>query len=80
MITIDDIISMAREANLPSCLGTHPVALKRFAALVAAKQRKFDAALVDYNAMACENPIWRSLLQDNADAIRNGKVKEDDEL
>jgi len=30
---------MAREANLPSCLATHPKALKRFAKLVAQHER-----------------------------------------
>lgn len=78
MITTDDVISMAREVNLPACVANHPEALKRFAALVAAKQCKFDAALVDYNAMACENPIWRSLLQANANEIRNGGPIDDE--
>ena len=35
----DDIIRMAREANMPSCLATHPVALERFANLVRADER-----------------------------------------
>lgn len=33
-------------------------------------EREACAALVDANAMACTNPIYRSLLQSNADAIR----------
>lgn len=33
-------------------------------------EREACAALVDANAMACHNPIYRSLLQSNADAIR----------
>ena len=33
-------------------------------------QREACAALLDANAMACENPIYRSLLQANAQAIR----------
>ena len=33
-------------------------------------EREACAALVDANAMACENPIYRSLLQANAQAIR----------
>ena len=33
-------------------------------------EREACAALVDENAMACDNPIWRSLLQSNAAAIR----------
>jgi hypothetical protein len=42
-----DIIRMAREANLPSCLATHPVALERFATLVAKEAERvasFDKA------------------------------------
>ena len=34
-------------------------------------EREACAALLDANAMACENPIYRSLLQANADAIRD---------
>ena len=37
----DDIMRMAREALLPSCHLTHPKALERFAALVAAAERDF---------------------------------------
>jgi hypothetical protein len=33
-------------------------------------EREACAALVDENAMACDNPIWRSLLQSSAAAIR----------
>ena len=33
-------------------------------------EREACAALVDRNAMGCENPIYRSLLQANAAAIR----------
>lgn len=33
-------------------------------------QREACAAMLDANAMACENPIYRSLLQANAQAIR----------
>ena len=34
-----DIMRLAHEANLPACHLTHPVALARFAALVAAAER-----------------------------------------
>lgn len=56
--------------------------LERFAALVAAAQREFDAKLVDDNAMGCEKPGPRSMLQANADEIRNGGPIDDwkDEL
>ena len=43
---------------------------QRFAALIANAERNECAALVDANAMACHSPIYRSLLQSNADAIR----------
>ena len=39
-MTREDIIRMAREANLPSCHTTHPKALERFAVLVAAHERE----------------------------------------
>jgi len=42
-MTDEQIIEMAREANLPSCLATHPKALKRFAKLVAQHEREFCA-------------------------------------
>jgi hypothetical protein len=43
-MTKDDILRMAREANLPECHTTHLKALKRFADLVATAER---AALTD---------------------------------
>ena len=33
-------------------------------------EREACAKILDANAMACESPIWRSLLQSNAQAIR----------
>ena len=45
-MTKDEIIKMAREANLPSCLATHPKALERFAKLVAEKEREECAELI----------------------------------
>ena len=45
-MTKDEIIKMAREANLPSCLATHPKALERFAKLVAEKEREECAQTV----------------------------------
>ena len=36
----DDIIRMAREADLPACHTTHPKALERFAKLVADYERE----------------------------------------
>ena len=35
-----------------------------------AAEREECAKILDANAMACESPIWRSLLQSNAQAIR----------
>jgi hypothetical protein len=43
---------------------------QRFADRVADAERNECAALVDANAMACHSPIYRSLLQSNAEAIR----------
>lgn len=43
----DDIIRMGNEANLPICHLTHPKALARFAALVAAAAREECAKVCD---------------------------------
>ena len=43
----DDIIRMAREANLPPCHTTHPKALERFANRVAAQEREECAKVCD---------------------------------
>jgi len=53
MINREDIIRMARDANLPSCHLTHPKALERFAALVAAHEREECAKV-------CEEPGWNA--------------------
>ena len=77
----DDIISMAREAGgkITAFINYdygedvavfYMADLHRFAALVASDEREACAALVDGNAMGCDNPIYRSLLQANAAAIR----------
>jgi len=47
MIDREDIIRMARDANLPSCHLTHPKALERFAALVAAHEREACARMAE---------------------------------
>ncbi len=78
-MTRNDITRMAREAGFVGFDGDNG-SLRRFAALVAAAQREFDADMIDKNAMACENPIWRSLLQANAAEIRNGGPIDDNEL
>jgi nucleoside-diphosphate-sugar epimerase len=73
----DEITRMAQEAGLvragdkwvePARWGVTEIV--HFAALVGAAQREACAAMLDENAMACENPIYRSLLQANAQAIR----------
>lgn len=70
-MTRDDIIAIAREAGMTGLdSGGLLENFERFAALVAAAQREACAAMLDANAMACENPIYRSLLQANAQAIR----------
>jgi len=53
----DDIIRMAREANLPSCHTTHPKALERFAALVAAHERQW-VGLEKEDMPDGENPMF----------------------
>jgi len=49
-MTRDDVIRMAREARLPACHASHPVALGRFAALVAAAEREACADICDQHA------------------------------
>lgn len=79
-MTREDIIRTAREAGL---VLTGPIPLwvaidddlERFAALVAEATRKACAAQIDDNAMACENPLYRSLLQANADELRGIESK-----
>lgn len=67
----EDITRMAREAGMTGLdSGGLFENFERFAALIAAAERNECAALVDANAMACHSPIYRSLLQSNADAIR----------
>lgn len=91
MIADDDILRMARKAGAAEPLSLYARTdyvvmtiseLKYFAALVATAQKEFDAKLVDANAMACEKPGPRSMLQANADEIRNGGPIDDwkDEL
>jgi hypothetical protein len=45
-------------------------ALDKVVAVMVADEREECAKILDANAMACESPIWRSLLQSNAQAIR----------
>ena len=65
-MTQDEIIEMAREVY-----GTTATEQEiRLAKLVAEAEREACAKILDANAMACESPIMRSLLQSNAQAIR----------
>jgi hypothetical protein len=82
-MTKDDIIKLALEAGLYTILNEHAheygngyfeitpyPELERFAALVRADEREVCAALLEDNAMHCTHPLFRSLLQANAAAIR----------
>lgn len=93
-MTLDDIIRIAKEADIPIHLLSESGDLKwsdleRFAAIALAyyktrlsrsfmdgyesgtkEERNACAALLHENAMACENPVHRSLLQANAEEIR----------
>ncbi len=59
-MTRDDIIRMAREANLPACHLTHPVALARFANLVAAAERTrlHDKFMQIHKSQQHSNNYW----------------------
>jgi hypothetical protein len=58
-MTNEEIIEMAREVNLPSCLATHPKALERFAKLVAEKERE---ACIKIVMQGTGEPIQRKTL------------------
>lgn len=72
----DEIIELAKQAGFERLGHTdsdwvcYPEDIERFAKLVAEAEREECAKILDANAMACESPIWRSLLQSNAQAIR----------
>ena len=77
-MTHDEIIEMARQAlkqepredwNSTAWVFADET-LEAFAKLVAEKEREACAKILDANAMACNTPIMRSLLQANATAIR----------
>ena len=44
--------------------------MRKYAAKAVAAERDACAEILDANAMACNSPIMRSLLQSNAQAIR----------
>jgi hypothetical protein len=78
-MTQDEIIEMAKQAGIEEAYSLkHNQYLVRFkdgslevfAKLVAEKEREACAKILDANAMACNTPIMRSLLQANATAIR----------
>ena len=73
-MTQDEIIEMAQECKLigmrPHLDGIYSEALVAFAKLVVEAEREACAEILDTNAMACNSPIMRSLLQSNAQAIR----------
>ena len=55
----DDIIRLAQEALLPSCHLTHPKALERFAALVAAAEREACAQFIEHDYVRQFERPWR---------------------
>ena len=73
-MTHDEIIEMAQECRLigmrPHLDGIYSEALVAFAKMAAEAEREACAEILDTNAMACNSPIMRSLLQSNAQAIR----------
>ena len=56
----DDIMKLAREANLPACHLTHPVALFRFATLVAQAERErlHDKFMEIHKSQQHSNNYW----------------------
>lgn len=75
-MTKDDIIRMAREALLPSCHLTHPKALERFAALVAAAEREACAQVcIETGATKGNSDAAFDMADHCAAAIRARKEK-----
>jgi hypothetical protein len=66
----DEIDTMWQKAMQESIKDGEMFTRYHFAELVAAAEREACAAILDANAMACNSPIMRSLLQSNAQAIR----------
>ena len=70
-------VEMAREAEVTPGLvsekGAYFARIEHLVELVRAAEREACAARLEANAMACENPAHRSLLQANADEIRTLK-------
>jgi len=67
MIERLDIIRMAWKVNLPSCHITHPKALERFAALVAAHEREACGLIVldnsDAEGICCTDDVLEAFRQ-----------------
>jgi hypothetical protein len=53
----EDILRMAREANLPSCHTTHPKALERFAALIELNLLRMLKVEPDKNSTLPTRPV-----------------------
>jgi hypothetical protein len=72
----NEIIEMARQAGLHVATDVNWMPIigleyaEKLIALARADEREACAAILDANAMACQSPIMRSLLQSNAQAIR----------
>lgn len=74
MIDHDAIVFMAREAGMPSLSLIDIGYLKKFAALVAEREREACAEILDRNAQVCtSNSMLRDVLEGNAAAIRARK-------
>lgn len=56
----DEIIRLAREANLPACHASHPVALGRFADLVAAAEQDRCCKII-YSMAGSDNVAQRTV-------------------
>ena len=69
----DDIVRMAWKANLPSCHITHPKALERFAALVAAHEREECAKVCEAGVVQTNN--WDARDYNKACEIRAAAIR-----
>ena len=62
--------SLAVDETAKTVLASLETQIKNMVQMAVAKEREACAKILDDNAMACNTPIMRSLLQANATAIR----------
>jgi hypothetical protein len=78
----DELKDIVKQARLPACHLSHPVALKRFAELVRQDERKSCANILDAFAEDMENKEWTlgaAAMRGAADTIRFKQTNDETE-